>query len=402
MEIACEFFRGDEKDVKQIVSWATARRIDLAVIGLEDPLFVGLPDALQAAGIPTVGPIKAAARVETSKLFLRELMQRHQIAGRVEYKFVTDVIELDRFLKGSNREFALKPVGLTAGKGVKVMGVQLKSHREAIEYGRAIIRDEIGGVAGVVLEERLQGPEFTLQAFVDGYTVSPMPIVKDYKLAYDGDWGPNTGSMGSYSQADGSLHFVTNTDKLQAVRILEAIVAALRSEGVIYKGIMYGQFMQTRSGPKLIEINARFGDPEGINVLSLLRTDFVDICDAICQATLSDLPIRFDAKATVCKYITPPGYPDHPKEDEPITLNRAAIAKLGVNVFFAKVDLDRDGRYRTTTSRSIALLGIADTLEEANLKVDAALDLADGDFHVRRDIGTKKLIIDCCVSNRTV
>ena len=390
-QIASEFKVGDEKNAALIVEWARSCRIDFAVIGLEDPLAVGVPDALEGAGIPTVGPVRAAARLETSKLFLRELMERHQIDGEVAYRFVTNEAELETYLRQSGHLFALKPVGLTAGKGVKVMGVQLHSLDDAIAYGKEVIRTSIGGVAGVLLEERLEGAEFTLQAFVDGNTVAPMPLVKDYKLSEEGDTGENTGSMGSYSQANGSLDFVGSADRTRAVRILEAVVAALRSEKTRYKGIIYGQFMKTRAGVKLIEINARFGDPEAINVLSLLDTDFVDICSAILDGGLSKLPIQFARKATVCKYLTPPDYPKAPKENAPISWDLPKIRKLGVQVLFAKVRFRMESISRLPHVRSRCLEWRI-PFEKAHLQVEAALAFVHGEYHMRHDIGTQGLI----------
>ena len=391
-KLASEFELGDERDVDHIVKWAKSRRIAFAVIGLEDPLAVGVPDALQGSGIPTVGPVRAAAQLETSKLFLRELMQRHKIRGNADYLFITDAAQLEYHLTHSTRQFALKPVGLTAGKGVKVMGVQLTSVTDAIEYGKSVITDRIGGVAGLLLEERLEGAEFTLQAFVDGDTVKAMPLVKDYKLSEAGDEGENTGSMGSYSQRDGSLDFLGPNDRGEAVQILEDVVAALHSEGTVYQGIMYGQFMKTRVGIKLVEINARFGDPEAINVLSVLRTSFVDVCDAILRRTLGELRVDFESNATVCKYVTPRGYPTKPVLGQPIRLNLPEIEKRGVKAFFAKVEAVGEGQYLTTPSRSIALLGTGDSVEEAHNRVEEALRFVSGDYHLRHDIGTKALI----------
>lgn len=380
-----------EKDASRVLKRALGWGIELAVVGPEDPLDTGVPDALQEAGIPTVGPRRAAARLETSKLFTRELMRRHGIDGRVEYQYFTDPVALERFLRSADREYALKPVGLTAGKGVQVMGVQLKSIDDAVEYGKTVIRERIGGEAGVILEERLIGPEFTLQAFVDGETIAPMPLVQDFKRAYEGDWGPNTGSMGSYSQPDGLLPFVTARDRDVALGIMEQIIAALNLEGTPYQGVLYGQFMMTAYGVKLVEINARFGDPEGINVLSLLQSNFVDICIAITRGGLRGMGIKFAGEATVCKYVTPPGYPEKPQMDVPLRLDLEAIADLGVDVRYAKVN-GTESEVRTTASRSIALVARGASIAAAEAAVERALDHIHGEFHVRHDIGRPALI----------
>jgi len=377
-----------EKDVDWIADWAESESIDFAVIGLEDPLDVGLTDVLAERGIPTIGPSKAAAKVETSKLFLRELMRRHDLPGQVGYHYFEDAHELEEFLLSSTLDYALKPLGLTAGKGVKVMGVQLTSVEEAIAYGREVIKGEIGGSAGIIAEERVIGEEFTLQAFVDGINIVPMPLVKDFKLAYDGDKGPNTGSMGSYSQADGLLPFVSVAARDYALEVMRQVVVALRKEDIVYRGVMYGQFCMTKNGPKMIEINARFGDPEGINALALLETDFVNICQAITNSTLDQLEVHFAPKATVCKYVTPSGYPTEPLVGSPLTIDTEKVEALGVKVYFAKVDKGaKSGEVLTTASRAIALVGIGQTVSEAEAKVAKALAFVQGQYHVRNDIG---------------
>jgi phosphoribosylamine--glycine ligase len=388
--LAHQFKDCSERNTEAISRWAHENAIDLAVIGLEDPLDAGLPDALEARGIPTVGPSRRAAQVETSKLFTRELMRRHDIPGQVEYRCFTDPDALRAFLLAADREFAIKPLGLTAGKGVKVMGVHLGSAAEAADYGQQVIESKLGGAPAVLVEERLIGEEFTLQAFVDSATVLPMPLVQDYKRAFEGDEGPNTGSMGSYSQADGLLLFVGEADRDHALAILRQVVDALRREDIPYHGVMYGQFMMTRAGIKLVEINARFGDPEAVNVLPLLQTDFVDVCRAVTSGGLRDLKLQWARKATVCKYITPPGYGVEPRVGVALRLDRQRIEALGVQIYFAKVD-ERDGAYLTSTSRSIALVGIADSVDEAEAAVEKALAHVTGEYHVRHDIGKAAL-----------
>jgi len=391
-----DFLKHDERDVKLISEWAKGKAADFAVIGLEDPLEVGLPDELAKMGIPAVGPSKKAAMLETSKLFLRDLMRRHDIPGQVEYGYFSDSRLLGEFLKSEQKEFVLKPVGLTAGKGVKVMGVQLHSVDEAISYAEEVISKKIGNVAGLIVEERVLGDEFTLQAFVDGKTLLPMPLVQDFKRALDGNKGPNTGSMGSYSQPNGLLPFITQVEFNRAVDILSQVVHTLVSEGVLYKGILYGQFMKTRDGLKIIEINARFGDPEAINVLPLLQNDFVEVCDAIMSGSLQNLTLRFAHKATVCKYITPPRYGFKPEVGVSINLEMPKIESMGVKVYFAKLTT-QNGKLLTTASRSFALLGIGDSVEEAESAVERSLDYIHGRYHMRHDIGRPELIQSTCV-----
>jgi phosphoribosylamine--glycine ligase len=271
------------------------------------------------------------------------------------------------------------------------MGVQVESVDDAIAYGREVIGNRIGGDTGIVVEERLVGEEFTLQAFVEGQTLVPMPLVQDYKRAFEGDQGPNTGSMGSYSREDHMLPFLTEADREEALRLMRGLIDALREEGITYQGIIYGQFMATTRGPRLVEINARFGDPEACNVLPLLETSLLDVSLAITQKRLHELDVRFAHCATVCKYVTPAGYPDTPRADTPLRLNEAAIKDFGVRVYFARVT-ERDGAYLTGTSRAFALVGVADTIAEAEASVEQALRYVEGTYHVRHDIGKKHLV----------
>lgn len=397
--LATNFILHDEKDVEGIIKKIKPLSIDFAVIGLEDPLAAGLPDALEKIGIPTVGPNLNAAKLETSKLFTRNLLKKYNIQGQIEYHYFDNVRSFEKFLLKSDKDYALKPVGLTAGKGVKIMGEHFKTIAEAIEYGKTVIKDKVGGVSGIVVEERLVGEEFTLQAFVDGESVIPMPLVQDYKRAFDGDTGPNTGSMGSYSLSDGLLPFVNKYERDKALDILKQIVLAVKKEGYLYKGIIYGQFMMTAKGAKLIEINARFGDPEAINVLPLLENDFVDICLAIIQGKLSNLKISFSKKSTICRYIVPLGYPDKPEIDSELILEKDKIEALGVKVFYAKVN-EKNGVCLTTSSRAIALVGIADSLRSANKAVDKALSFVHGRKHFRTDIGKKYIDQEITNSNK--
>ena len=391
--------RHESEQVDEIVDWARKHQIDLAVIGLEDGLAGDAPltNELRKAGIPTVGPNREAAQLETSKLFTRLTMEQFDIPGRVEYYHFIDSVAVREFLLATDREWAIKPVGLTAGKGVRIMdGDQLVTPADAADYAASVIADGIGGNQGVVIEERLVGEEFTLQCFVSDETIIPMPLVQDYKRAYDGDHGPNTGSMGSYSQENGLLPFVDSALRDEALDILERIVLAVRTMGdeYEYRGILYGQFMLTARGLRLVEINARFGDPEAINVLPLLKSNFVEICHRIADGKLSAEHVRFANRATVCKYIAPPGYPDNPAKDVPIHVDRDGINRLGVQVFLAKVTgSEIEDQYLTTRSRSIALVAVADSVDAAEAAVQEACEkyVTGADLRFRSDIGKQEL-----------
>jgi phosphoribosylamine--glycine ligase len=368
-----------ETDTQRVVAFAKECGIDYAVIGPEGPLEAGVVDALEAAGIPCVGPTRAAARLETDKAFCRELMHKNRIPGCPEYRVFSDTDEAVDFIKNHDGDLVVKPIGLTGGKGVRIMGEQV-DRQGAIEYVRSL-----HGVA--VIEERLLGEEFTLQAFVDGTCIVPMPLVQDHKRAFEGDTGPNTGGMGSYSMPDHRMPFVTNADYNKALDIMQATVAAMAQDGHPYKGILYGQFMNTAHGPKVIEYNARFGDPEAMNVLSLLSSDLGDIAFGIAHGSLAAKMVSFDKKATVCKYLVPEGYPGAPAAGELVTPGEHPGALL----YYANIE-ERGGSLVTLTSRTLAFVGMGDTLEEAEQHVEAAASSVRGRVRYRKDIGTRKLL----------
>jgi phosphoribosylamine--glycine ligase len=290
-------------------------------------------------------------------------------------------------------EVAVKPAGLTSGKGVKVVGVQLRDGREAEEYARQVIEKSIGGTGAVLVEEKLSGEEFTLQAFVSAGEVVAMPAVQDHKLAFEGDKGPNTGGMGSYSDSNHLLPFLTEAECLEGELIMCKAVSALqRVEGVSYCGVLYGQFMLTRKGPMLIEFNARFGDPEAMNVLSILESDYVELLEKMAAGSLSGKDASFARKATVCKYIVPSGYPDSPAKGALISVDREGVEESGARLYYGAVNEGPDGRLAATGSRSLAVVGVSDSIQEAEKTAELACSFISGDVWHRSDIGTRGLV----------
>jgi phosphoribosylamine---glycine ligase len=377
--IAEKVLLAKETDVPKILAFARESGADCAFIGPEAPLEAGIVDALEAAGIPCVGPVRSAARIETDKAFCRVMMEQHRIDGCPKYRVFHSEPEAVDFIKGHDGDVVVKPIGLTGGKGVRIMGEQV-DRDGAIAYVRSLKGE-------AVLEERLLGEEFTLQAFVDGTRLVPMPLVQDHKRAFDGDVGPNTGGMGSYSMPDHSLPFVSASDYRKAIGIMKAAIAAMERTGQPYKGILYGQFMNTVQGPKVIEFNARFGDPEAMNVLSLLTSDLTEIVHHITEGTLLSSHVSFDAQATVCKYLVPEGYPATPHAGDPLTVGAHNDALL----YYANVE-QADGKLVTQSSRTLAFVGIGGTLEEAEQAAERAASGVTGLVRHRRDIGTQALL----------
>lgn len=380
---------GKTEDVEHVLKYALSIKPDFVLISPEEPLFAGVVDKLESHGIPCVGPTKAFARLEWSKSFTRELLSKYNIPGNVEYRVFKKLDGLEAYLRELG-DFVIKPDGLTSGKGVKVSGEHLHSVEEAIEYAASILN---AGHDAVVIEEKLDGEEFSFQSFCDGIHVKDTVVVQDHKRAYEGDKGPNTGGMGSYSCEDHSLPFLSKSHLQEASEINAAVATALRKElgGNGFKGILYGGFMVTKNGVKLIEYNARFGDPEAMNVLPLLETDFIDVCEAIINGTLDKISITFKKKATVCKYIVPEGYPDKPKKEERLPSSNIPESSDCLKIYYAAMNQRDDGIY-STGSRAIACVGIGDSLEEAErIAEDTAKKIEGCVFH-RKDIGTSGLI----------
>ena len=377
-----------ETDFKEIIDFSKSNRIDFAVIGPEAPLTVGIVDALEKGGIPCVGPKIEAAQLEGSKIFTRNLLEKYKIPSNIGSQQNNSMDGVENYIKDMGAEnLVVKPDGLTGGKGVKVYGDHLFSKQDMIDYCQELVKNR----NSFLLEEKCDGEEFTLQTFVDGKNVIGTPLVQDHKRAYDGDEGPNTGGMGSYSMEDHLMPFITQKDVDFALEDMRKVVASVKKEtGTEYKGFLYGQYMKTAKGNKLIEFNARFGDPEAMNVLPLLKDNFVEICWGIINGNLSE-NIKFEKKATVCKYLAPEGYPVSPKKDELVKINVDKLVKTGAKYYYASVYREGKNIY-TTTSRAMGILGIAGSLEEAERVAESGVGCIEGKLFHRKDVGTRKLL----------
>jgi phosphoribosylamine--glycine ligase len=381
--------RGKTDSVEEVKAYAKEVQPDFVVIGPEEPLFAGVVNELEAIGIPCVGPKKEVARIEWSKAFARDLIRECLPWANPRYRVFTSVAGISDFLRELG-DFVIKPDGLTGGKGVKVSGDHLADISDAIAYCREVFAS---GHAQIVIEEKLDGEEFTLQSFCDGTRVVHTIPVQDHKRLREGDRGPNTGGMGSYSCEDHSLPFLSSDDLAAAKRANTTIASALREKThVPYKGILYGGFMATSEGVKVVEYNSRFGDPEVMNVLPLLETDFVSICEAIIDGTLSESHVKFARKATVCKYLVPSGYPAASKS--PGTIDAVDIPQdtSGLRVFYAALHRGDGSKLELTSSRAMAFVGIGRNLGEAAQIAEAAAAKILGPVQHRKDIGSPALI----------
>lgn len=386
--LAHDYKIGDLNSNEQIVEYAKASSIDWAIIGPETQLVNGVVDALLEAGVPSVGPQKELAQLEGSKSFTRDLLREYKINASPEFKTFKSPEGLVEWIDYLEGQFVIKPDGLTGGKGVRVIG----DHFSSKEDGLKIAQDLISNGEDVVIEEKLIGQEFSLISFCDGENLLHTPAIQDHKRVGEGDTGPNTGGMGTYSLADFGLPFLDSEDVKTAQGINGKIAKALKDKfGKDYKGILYGGFIKTKKGIKVIEYNARFGDPEAMNILVLFgeNADFYAVCEAIIEGNLDKINCAFDRLASVCKYAVPSGYPDNPVKDE--IIDASEIDESKVDIFYAAVD-ERDGEIYLTGSRAIAIVAVHEDVYEAEKLVEAEIQKIKGPVIHRADIGTKELI----------
>lgn len=385
LELSEGYEVGSLKDFEAMRKFARKVNPDFAIVGPEDPIADGTADMLLELEIHSMAPLQTVARLESSKSFTRDLLEKYGISGNPKFRVFFEMDGMAEFLQELGEHFVVKADGLKGGKGVKVSGDHLANHEEALVFAREALTE----AGRVVIEEKFVGQEFSLMSFCDGVTTVEMPAIQDHKRAYEGDKGPNTGGMGSYSDANHLLPFLTQDDIDEAATITRQVAAALFKEtGCEFKGIMYGGFIVTADGVRLIEYNARFGDPEALNALPLLNTNFVHVCEAVIHGDLLQLPVEFQKKATVCKYIVPEGYPENPAKGQPIEIGNIPD---NVRMYYASVDQTPEGLV-LCSSRAIGLVAIADTIENAEKSVRNACDQVHGPVFYRSDIGTTKLI----------
>ena len=366
---------------------AQAEQVDLTVVGPEVPLAEGIVDDFQAAGLKIWGPSRAAAQIEASKAFAKDFMRRYGIPTAAHAAF-TDYDAALSYIRDLGSPFVIKASGLAAGKGV----ILPESLAEAETALRQIMVDKIFGVAGdeVLIEARLTGPEASVLAFCDSHTARLMPPAQDHKRVFDLDAGPNTGGMGAYAPAP------VCPPALQQ-QILETIIRptldGLRAEGMPYIGVLYAGLMLTTAGPKVIEFNCRFGDPETQVILPLLDTDLVAIIEHCLAGTLDQAEIRWKSGAAATVVMASGGYPGRYQKGKPIGDLADANALDGVIVFHAGTALTDDDQIVTAGGRVLNVTGVGDTLAKALTRAYAGVKLIDFEAaHYRTDIGGKIIV----------
>jgi phosphoribosylamine--glycine ligase len=393
------------KDIGGMVAFARANHPDLVFVAPDDPLALGMVDAMEAAGFRAFGPRRNAAILEASKIFSKGLMKRYGIptAGYEVFDAPGPALA---YLATHPAPIVVKADGLALGKGVVVA----RTTQEAEDAVRAMMGAQLFGEAGsrIVVEEFLEGPELTVLAFTDGRTILPMVSSRDHKRALDGDEGPNTGGMGAVSPG---ADLSPETEKYLMDAILQPTVDAMRKEGRLFQGVLYFGLMLTKEGPKVIEYNARFGDPETQAVLPRLETDLLDIVEAVIDRRLHELTLRWSPAVTCCVVLASGGYPGHYETGLPISGIEEAAALPDTLVFHAgtrfaegvhlekriamgrpetRIPHGRIGQavYETAGGRVLGVTALADELETAILRAyDGASRISFPQMHFRKDIG---------------
>ena len=372
------------KDLDGICAFAAGHKIDYAVVAPDDPLVLGLVDRLEAIGVPCFGPRKNAAIIEGSKAFSKALMKKYGIPTAA-YEIFTDMDAAIAYVRSGSGAVVVKADGLALGKGVFVCA----NRDEAEQAVRSIMGERIFGESGakVVVEEFLEGPEVSVLSFTDGNVVVPMVSSMDHKRALDGDEGPNTGGMGTIAPNP----FYTKEVAERCMReIFLPTIRAMKAEGRTFRGCLYFGLMITKDGPKVIEYNCRFGDPETQVVLPLLKTDLLTVMQATTSGTLDQLKVEFASGAACCVILASGGYPTHYEKGKEIVVTDEEKLK-GATVYHAGTAL-KDGHLVTSGGRVLGVTCTAPTLSEAVKKAyDAASGITFESVHFRKDIGARAL-----------
>ena len=374
-------------DIDGAVAYAKEHGMDFAVVTPDDPLCLGMVDAMEAAGIPCFGPDRRAAEIEGSKVFAKGLMKKYGIPTAA-YEVFDNAEEALKYVESAPAPIVVKADGLALGKGVVVA----MTREEAAAAVKNAMLDRAFGESGarVVIEEYLEGPEMSVLSFTDGSTLVPMVASMDHKRALDGDEGLNTGGMGAIAP---NPYYTPEVAAECMEKIFLPTVRAMNAEGRPFRGCLYFGLMLTKDGPKVIEYNCRFGDPETQAVLPLLKTDLLDVMEAVAAGRLSEINVEWLDKCSCCLVLASGGYPKAYKKGLPISgLTGGQLPGSGVEVFHAGTKKLPDGSLVTNGGRVLGLTAVADTLREAvETAYSAAEKIGFEDMHYRRDIGARAL-----------
>jgi len=366
-------------NISELIKFAEENRIDLTVVGPEAPLVAGIVDEFQKKGLKVFGPDKAAAQIEGSKVFSKNLMKKYDIPT-AQYEVFENAEDALDYIDSQDKPMVVKAEGLAAGKGVIIA----KDKSEAVEAVKSMMVDKTFGEAAcrIVIEEFMEGPEVTVLSFCDGKTIKTMVSSRDYKRVYDNNEGPNTGGMGAISPAP----LYDDIREIVEDNIIQKTIKALDDEGIVYKGILYTGLMLTADGPKVLEYNCRFGDPETQVVVPRLKTDLVDIMEAVVEGKLEEMPIEWKEEKALCVVTASGGYPGAYETGKAITGIKEA-EESGAMVFHAGTS-NKNGEIVTSGGRVMGITALGEDTDKARAKAyEAVSKMHFEGIHFRTDIG---------------
>ncbi len=369
------------RDIERLADWAEENRIDLTLVGPEEPLVAGIVDLFNERGLKIFGPNKKAARIEGSKVFAKSILKKYRIPT-AEYEVFMDPEEALEYLDEAHYPLVIKAEGLARGKGV-VIATRKKEAFAAVDK---IMDDRIFGSAGqrIVIEDFLAGREVSIIALTDGKHIIPLPPAQDHKPVFDGDEGPNTGGMGSYSP----VSFISgDMEKRICEEIMKPAIRAFQEEGIDYKGIIYTGLIVTDMGPKVLDFNPRFGDPETQVILPRLQNDLIEVIEKVMEGRMEDLVLEWDKRTAVCVILASGGYPI--AFDTGMEINGLEELKKHDNVLVFHAGTRRDGdKYLTDNGRVLGITVLGDGLFDSLNQVYQCVDMVNfNDMHYRSDIG---------------
>ncbi|MGB9891491.1 MULTISPECIES: phosphoribosylamine--glycine ligase [Thermodesulfovibrio] len=372
----------ESKNFSALLDFVKYEWIDLTVVGPEEPLAKGIVDIFQKEGRKIIGPTKAGAQIESSKVFAKDFMKRHKIPTS-EYKVFTSYTHAEEYIRLKGTPIVIKADGLAAGKGVFVC----QSYDEAVDALRLIMKEKAFGSAGdrVVIEECLQGKEVSYLVFTDGKTIIPMVTSKDHKRLLDNDEGPNTGGMGTFSPNP----IITPELEYEILEtVIKPTIKGLKQEGIVYKGILYAGLMIINNKPYVLEFNCRFGDPETQVILPRLETDIMDIFMAIAEQKLNKVDVKWKNEASLCVILASEGYPGKYKKGIPIYGLEMFKGLKDITVFHAGTKFDDDGKIVTNGGRVLGITALGKDIKEARQKAYSAVEFIKFEgMQYRKDIG---------------
>lgn len=388
-----KYMIGNSDDPQTVLKFAKENLVEYAFVNADQPLANGVVDVLLDNNFKAIGGTKAAARIEWDKIYSIQMMQKICPGFTPFYRVISDTSELQDAIatfESKELQVVVKPQGLTGGKGVKVMPEHLPEYKDCVTYAAELL--EKNPYEKVLLVEKLHGIEFTIMGITDGTSLVASPACYDYPFRYNDDKGAGTGGMGCFTNSENKLPFMTDQDLKDCTYIMQKIIDEMKINHLRFNGVLNGGFFKTKQGIKFMEFNSRFGDPESLNILSILEGSFFKLLVNIWNKRLSEEKVSFVKKASVVKYMVAHEYPEKSSKTTTFSIDENAITEMGIKIFFASCIRITDGTYQTLgRSRVVAFVALSDSIGDASDRINRAIENhVKSDLEYRDDIGSKK------------